>query len=504
MEEISALPKKSGQLLLFSFMMGLVWNDFFYGKAVGISYPLFSCLFYALFYWGLMIRQKKQDPNTNQATLLLIPIFMLSLTYVLFTNPLFQVLNGIAVPFLIVVHTRLATGSNKAGWSGLVMLRQVIRQAIPESLRNFRVPFVWLILILRKRIDHRKVTTFTKVIIGLLISLPLLMVVITLLATADKIFAHLLWKLPALIENLNIGEFMVRSILVLGVTIYLFSYLWGLLYPRNLEQSEHVDHADAEQRSMSRLDPIIALTILSAVNLVYLVFTAIQFSYLFGAGSGMLPSDMNVADYARKGFAELVWVTVINFSILLCVVHFMRKQDGLLGSVVKTMLSLLVGCTVIMLVSAYVRLSFYEEVFGYTYTRILVHSFMIFLGTLFLIALYKIWRDHMSLWKPYLLLALIAYVLINYLNIDGIIARNNITRYAGTKKMDVDYLGELSFEVIPQLVRLNEQFPNLGVLKILQLKNRELEIKDPWNSFNLSKYRARKALNGIPTSPGNE
>ena len=47
---------------------------------------------------------------------------------------------------------------------------------------------------------------------------------------------------------------------------------------------------------------------------VYILFFAVQSSYLFGAFSRTLPEDFTVAQYAREGFFELCRVMAINFS----------------------------------------------------------------------------------------------------------------------------------------------------------------------------------------------
>jgi len=100
-----------------------------------------------------------------------------------------------------------------------------------------------------------------------------------------------------------------------------------------------------------------------------------------------LPSDFTYAEYARRGFFELIAVTLINFSILLSCIGFARKGSKLIDRAVRILYSLLVACTLVMLFSAHFRMSLYEEAYGYTYLRMLTHAFMVFLFVLFLIAL---------------------------------------------------------------------------------------------------------------------
>ena len=126
------------------------------------------------------------------------------------------------------------------------------------------------------------------------------------------------------------------------------------------------------------------------VNAVYILFCVIQFTYLFG-GEEVIRSipDYTYAEYARRGFSELIVVTVINLSILLIGLHF-TKNDGKLDRLVLALRCLLVLCTVIMLYSAHLRLKLYEEAYGYTYARIFAHTFIGLLFVLFMLTLYKL------------------------------------------------------------------------------------------------------------------
>jgi hypothetical protein len=177
------------------------------------------------------------------------------------------------------------------------------------------------------------------------------------------------------------------------------------------------------------------------------------------------------------------------------VIQFVRKEHPFIQRVIQIMLSLLISSTLVMLCSSYIRLLGYEQAYGYTYTRVLVHAFLIFLFVLFLLALYRIWREHTSLFKQYLIVAMIAYVGINYINIDKMIAIQNIERYAQTGKIDIAYLSSLSYDVVPELIKLNEQETKPeGLDGRLERIKENLNKDQPWQSFNLSKYRVREWL----------
>ena len=75
-----------------------------------------------------------------------------------------------------------------------------------------------------------------------------------------------------------------------------------------------------------------------------------------------------------------------------------------------------------MLFSAHYKMSLYEQTYGFTYLRIFVHIFMLMLFMLFIVALIGIWNRKMPLNKVLIVIVLSMYILLNYINVDKIIA----------------------------------------------------------------------------------
>ncbi|HWQ89676.1 MAG TPA: DUF4173 domain-containing protein, partial [Desulfitobacteriaceae bacterium] len=225
---------------------------------------------------------------------------------------------------------------------------------------------------------------------------------------------------------------------------------------------------------------------------------AIQFSYLFGSLQYGLPQDFTYAEYARKGFSELIAVTLINLLILLGNMNLVKLSGSRADKAVQLLNTFLVIGTVIMLLSAHFRMSLYEEAYGLTYLRVLTHAFMGYLLVLFAATLYKIWIPKLSLLKSFIVISLLAYTLLNYLNIDSLIAKNNIARYQQGNPIDILYLTTLSYEAVPQLVDFMQNTSERELAEKLEngltSKKEALEKAIPWQSFNLSRDRARKTL----------
>jgi len=118
-----------------------------------------------------------------------------------------------------------------------------------------------------------------------------------------------------------------------------------------------------------------------------------------------------------------------------------------------------------------------------------------FLGVLFVIAFYKIWNERISLIKPYIVVSIMAFMIINFVNIDVLIAKNNINRYLETGKLDTQYLRYLSYDTIPQLVNLiDDDTVSLDIKKYLREQQGVIIRNSAWQSFNLSRYKAKQVL----------
>ncbi|MBE3089874.1 MAG: DUF4173 domain-containing protein [Actinobacteria bacterium] len=246
------------------------------------------------------------------------------------------------------------------------------------------------------------------------------------------------------------------------------------------------------------------LTILILINAIYTIFSFIQFTYLFGGSSFIAPSSFTYAEYARRGFAELIIVTIINFGILIFGITFVKKDSKRIFVALKAFLTLLVIFTFILLISAFYRMTVYEQAYGFTYLRIFVQAFMIMLFFLFVINIIYIWYQKLPIIKSYFIISLAIYIIMNFANVDIIIAKNNINRYFETGQIDMVYLKGLSYDAAPEMQRLFMSVKGSPDLKEKQMaeeisgyfKERKLDLKNQksWQSYNISKYKAEQII----------
>ncbi len=170
----------------------------------------------------------------------------------------------------------------------------------------------------------------------------------------------------------------------------------------------------------------------------------------------------------------------------------------------ETPLTILVFSTFIMPVSAFCRMTLYEQAYGFTYLRIFVQSFMIMLFFLFIANIVYIWVPKLPIAKSYFVISLAVYIILNYANVDIIIARNNIARYYNTSKIDIMYLKGLSCDAVKELKDFHISIKDSSDIKEKQMaedivlyfndKKNELEKIKSWQSLNISRNNVVKKI----------
>ncbi len=469
--------KRTFILLIFCILSGLCFHYFFYGKTVGISVLLYTVLLYVLYFIQFPDLLKTQR---KLSWFFLCAILLLSATFFIFINEMFRFFNVVILPLLMLYHTFLLKKGIRGEWAKPVMIAR-LGSAISDMFKIFFGSFSVIGIVLKKGMDEQKYETVKRVLLGVVISTPILFFVTFLLISSDENFSNMMLRIPLWFMDLSLGSVIFQGCLVLFVALALFSYLLSLRLETKLEE-------EVDQITNQPFDTIIVGTVLILINCVYSLYLVSQFSYFFGFNPATSDS-YSFATYARKGFAELTIVSIINFSILLSVLHYTKLKNILSKVVIKGLLSLLVTFSSLILFSAFYRLSLYEAAYGFTYLRLLAHSFMILLFIMLIIAFVRIWMVKMPLLKAYVVLCVSYYVVLNYLNIDVIIAEQNINRYEKSGKLDLVYMEILSDDVIPYLVRLD-----ISSEYIDMRKNQLTNGTHHWPEWNWSSHKASQYL----------
>lgn len=466
------------------FILGIVGEEAFFKGKVGISYFVFIIVFYGVFFWRF---RRFSFSHQRFGYLVLICIWLLSAGYNLYDTMLFYALNMIIIPALVIFHLVLVTSPKNREWHNLYFFYYTFLQLI-GGLR-YHLFFSKYIAHLSKSGKGSKFDVWKKILIGVAVSIPFLFVVLHLLISADTQFERLVNEIPHLFTFNE--EILLRTMIVFIYSFGFFGFMQALLVKNN-----KMIQKEGPNKPVS-MDGVITLTVLLLLDIVYIAFVAVQFKYFF---SGSLEEGYTYAEYARRGFFELLFVTMINLSVTMVTIQLSRTVQGLLKKYIRIALTILVLSSGVLLISAFMRMMMYEEAYGFTFTRVLAHSFMIFILVIFGYTLVKIWLDKLSLFRFYFIASLIYYVGLNVVNIDQFVVEQNIKRYETTGKIDINYLNSLSYTGTLGLIDLYQSGSDIQGLEELlkqQKDNLSFTKNTTWQSYNLTREKVYEELENL-------
>lgn len=493
--------------------IAILHSILFYGQKFGVSMILFVIPTLSLIIYTLISKRKVKN---MKAFVLSIPITCLSATYALFNNGYLNFINFMAIIVLTCIMIIWAIYDKFNFSEAFVRVFVIIFKPFgyfAEGIRVFTGSLFKNKDVNGVKIKENKV--LKQIFIGLIISLPLLLIIIALLISADSIFAKYLEPIKNIINSIVNFSFIFsiyfRSIFIIMIIIYAMAFICSML---KLDTTPKQTIAKG-----IRLQNVTLNTVLTMLNIVYLLFSIVQFTHLFTKIG--LESNFDYATYARHGFFQLMIVTLINFAII--TLTNLNKRETSKGASIytKIMNTFLIVFTNVLLVSAGLRMHLYEQEYGYTLLRLTVYFILATEVVLTIPTLIYVFNKKFSVLKWYIFIMSVMLVIVNFINVDRTIARNNVNKYISdvhikeNAKIDLEYLvNNLSIDTAPELVRLYENTEDellkdkikkyvLFDYKSLNYRTKRITAKYKFTKvesnmnfqeFNLSKYQAKQAL----------
>jgi hypothetical protein len=243
------------------------------------------------------------------------------------------------------------------------------------------------------------------------------------------------------------------------------------------------------------------------VVILFIIFVIIQFQYFFGGEGNIGVAGYTYSQYARSGFNELIWVALCSLVMSLGLSTITRRETNWQKRVYSGLSVALMGLVLVILVSAYQRLTLAIDWHGFSRLRLYPRVFLIWVGILFIavIVLEVIRRE-----RYFALAAVVASigfaVTLSLVNVDASIVRHNAYRTLEGKHFNVNHLTTLSADAVPALAEayLDRSLPvetrdGLGAALVCFL-NSELYVDYPdqdWQSFTYAQWAAVKALEEV-------
>jgi Domain of unknown function (DUF4173) len=242
--------------------------------------------------------------------------------------------------------------------------------------------------------------------------------------------------------------------------------------------------------------------VLGLINLLFLSFVIVQIPYLFG-GFELVQNtpDFKLAEYARRGFGELVTVAALVLPILLISHWLLRKDSPVNEKIYRVLAGIQIALLFVIMVSAAQRLFILTGNLGYGLTTVRFYPMvvMIWLGVVFVWFTLTVLRGARqnfawgALWSAIFILGS-----LHFMNPDQYIVRTNIRLMQEGRIFDGRYNSELSDDAVPALLE------NLSAMSFEQqcyvksrLSHRLIvtEKETDFRSFNFSRWSAREVLN---------
>ena len=473
-------------------ILSILQSILFWEKEPGISVMLFVISFLAgLIY--LMYKHKKVE--NKRAFILAIPIILLSATYFVYHNIVFQTINVLMIVLLTIIMCIYVTRLHVKIQEFLVKAVELLAgsfESISDVIDSLKNKFKK-----KENIENEKSMKIKQVLKSFVYAIPVILIVFVLLMSADSVFANIFEGILGEFQNIFMAENFVMFCLRICIILIFFFIFSGFFV--NLLKKDTMFNSESEEKIIEiHVEKMTIDMILTILNIFYFIFSIIQFTSLF---SKIDTNDFNYAIYARQGFFQLMIISLIN--IVMMILAKVNKEKT--NSYTKGMAILTLLFTIVILLSAFFRMNLYEKAYGYTYLRLFVYYI---LATEFILVLpIGLWilDKKIDILKWTIGIVTIMYVILNFSNIESTIVERNVDRYFENQdenEIDLEYLfNHTGTDAIGQMKRLLNAKDETVIKRVkeylLQEKEDLQDTETSWQETNLSEIKAKEELINI-------
>ena len=318
---------------------------------------------------------------------------------------------------------------------------------------------------------------------ALLLTAPLVLVFTVLLSRADPVFASL-FEVP----RVNV-ERIAEHVFVAGVFAW-----WSAGWMRGALLGV-ARRATLPEQVPLRIGLVEITTALGAVIVLFSMFVVLQVRWLFGGADVVLATTgLTVAEYARRGFFELVAVAALVCPLIL-VTRAAIDDEQVVRRHRRLSLSLIALLAAIM-ASALLRMRLYVDNFGLSTDRLYATAMIAWLGVVFIAMTLTVLRGSGRSFAAAAVLSGFATLFaLNAINPHQLTARVNLDRASnGARVVDYGYLAQLGGDATPMVVdALNAAPPSADACKAAKAL-RWRWVRDQEASWNLGAWRGRQSV----------
>jgi hypothetical protein len=478
--------QKSLYVILMALGLAFVFNFLFFGKMIGIS-----VLIFAIVLLGTVVAFGLREKLSFQKTWWMCALILFfALMPAVRANGFLTFLNVVATFGLLMLLAHHLVGTP----AFVMKLRDYVLLAIlvPLKMLAGAISTVSKIGQIHSNVKNRDI--WIRALKGVIMAVPILIIFGLLFSQADLAFSKFLSNFI----DISISERTIQYLVLLAFAFIAgLSFLSYIFFPKDKGLVIPANEPESTLTNAGR--SIEVLVFLGLISTLFLIFIIFQITYLFGGESNIVNAGFTYAEYARRGFFELLAVAVLSLLVLFA----SEKYADTEGKKDKRFLIpslILIAEVVVVIFSAFKRLSLYIDAYSLTELRFYVAAFIMLLLVLFILLAIKFLKSKPENFFTFgtLLTVLTLLIVINLINPHRYIAKANLDQYNRTGKIDVIYIGKLSADATKEKLELynkvqGQDQQNLQGLLEYQKFNLSRDTAH-WQSCNLSRARALKLL----------
>lgn len=338
---------------------------------------------------------KDYEKINKKAYLIIIPIVLIIISNLVLkvlkgnldgTN---QLLNIIVLPLLISTYLFMLVISDfKVSLENMFLVFKLFPKNLFKNLKFIKIDT-------NKEKNDKVINIIFGTVIGVFIS----GLILALLTSADAYFDKFL---SSIVTNINV-DFNLWYV-IKGIIYFVILFVIGINLFKNKEIA-------LKESKMSNANKTVVTTMLFIVNFVFVLFLISEISKLCG-NFLKVPKGYIYSSYAREGFFQLLFVTLINFGIILYLIYKTNlvKED----KKVKCLVLSLIAFSIFLIFNSYYRMFLYIGKFGFTNLRLQVILFLFMEIILFGFIIKKIIRGAKKDGMVFLIIMIITYVINLY------------------------------------------------------------------------------------------
>ena len=376
--------------------------------------------------------------SAKENKLWLIPTLFIVVSFSLYENPWLKTVSIVILPITLCVFMSQAKCKNENSYLwNYSFLFTLIRQAckplsfIIPSAKHFQQQS-------QSALKSQNKQLFKQIFLGLIILLPLAILAVILLGSADANFAKLIESsLQTLFQHFDFSIFLkLFCIALLSISLLALFTAWSKPW------------CFIPIEKTTPIDSIVAIIVLNGLLLIYGVFLFLQIEYLF---IDSLPIEFNQAEHlVKSGFWQLFFLSSLN--IVLFTVFYKNTS-----TLAQYFVSAFIAASGFLLLSAAWRMSLYIFYYGLSYEKFFASYTCLFaLGIFVCLIFFSYIKEKQNLLKLIFFSALWCYGIASILPIEKIIFHSNVALEKQTEtRINLDHLSALSIDVYDNITTLN-------------------------------------------------